>query len=485
MTKYAALYCRISKDRTGLVEGVRAQERWGHTYAADHWPDLPVRVFADNDISAANGAVRPGYLALREALRQGEVAHLWCVEQSRLERTEIGWFELAAELDSAGITEVHTNRDGIVRARDEVAGIKAVLAAGEVRRMRQRVNDRLAENAAEGRPAGADVFGYRRGTDESGKKTLVIVPGQAKVLRECADRVLSGWSLTRIAADLMGRGVRGVRGGKLTQASIRQWMSNPTIAGQRVHQGQIVGRGVWEPILDLETWHSVRDRLSRPRRVDTGNGGTYPVPVGQRRGTGRRYLLTGGTAVCGVCGSALVAAMKKMHRRHEKPYYLCRPVDAAGSYIRGRACVGVVADELERHVVAELLAELDKPAFRDALTDDEHAARRDGIATALRKVDVDRAALAEMWGAGELNADEWRTARQGLADRELRLRAELAEVPPAVSHVDLDAIRAGWDSMTLDEQREIVHMFIGRVVVNRRVRRGRTFDPERVVVEWR
>ena len=42
---------------------------------------------------------------------------------------------LPRDLDAAGITELHTNRDGIVRVGDEVAGIKAVLSASERRKM--------------------------------------------------------------------------------------------------------------------------------------------------------------------------------------------------------------------------------------------------------------------------------------------------------------------------------------------------------------
>jgi DNA invertase Pin-like site-specific DNA recombinase len=123
-------------------------------------------VFTDNDISAANGDQRPGYDMLRAAIERAEVAHLWAVEQSRLERREVEWFQLAALLDAAGITELHTNRDGIVRVRDEVAGIKAVLNAGEVRKLKARVNDRLNAIAAEGRPAGSRPFGYRHANDD-------------------------------------------------------------------------------------------------------------------------------------------------------------------------------------------------------------------------------------------------------------------------------------------------------------------------------
>jgi site-specific DNA recombinase len=109
---YVAIYCRISKDTRGRVEGVKAQEKWGRDYAASAWPDLAVKVFADNDLSAANGDHRPGYEALRSAIRNGEVSHLWTVEQSRLERREVEWFTLAAELDAASITEVHTTATG-------------------------------------------------------------------------------------------------------------------------------------------------------------------------------------------------------------------------------------------------------------------------------------------------------------------------------------------------------------------------------------
>ena len=102
------------------------------------------------------------------------------MEQTRLERREVQWFELAAELDAAGITEVHTDRDGIVRVRDEVAGIKAVLAAAEVRKLKRRVNDKLDELAALGRPAGGRYFGYRRVVDDDGVPTSRSCPSRPR-----------------------------------------------------------------------------------------------------------------------------------------------------------------------------------------------------------------------------------------------------------------------------------------------------------------
>jgi site-specific DNA recombinase len=98
-------------------------------------------------------------------------------------------------MDVAGITELHTNRDGIVRVQDEVAGIKAVLGAGEVRRLKRRVNDTLAEKAALGEPPGSRPFGYEHAKTEDGTKTYVQVPSEAESIRQPAEWVLSGWAL--------------------------------------------------------------------------------------------------------------------------------------------------------------------------------------------------------------------------------------------------------------------------------------------------
>ena len=119
MARHAALYCRLSKDR-GRAASPRALTRRNDgavTTPPRRGPDLPAVVYADQLTSAppTGTCTGPGYEALRQAIGRGEVAHVWCVEQSRLERREVGWFMLAAELVAAGITELHTNRDGIVR----------------------------------------------------------------------------------------------------------------------------------------------------------------------------------------------------------------------------------------------------------------------------------------------------------------------------------------------------------------------------------
>lgn len=479
MTKYVALYCRISKAPNGKTEGVKAQERWGRDYAASAWPDLPVEVFADNNLSAANGGPRPEFDRFREWVAAGKVAHVLAVEQSRLERREVEWFELAAQLDAAGISDLHTRRDGIVRVRDEISGIKAVINAGEVRKLKQRTIDRLGEIAAEGRPHGGRTFGYRAALDDEGKKTLAVVAEEAAMLRDAADKVLSGWSLSNVAADLTARGVRGANGGTITYKTLNKMLTNPTVAGQRVHQGRIIGQAVWDPILDMSTWQAVRAKLSKPRAVRMSNGENYEITEHQYGAhstrSRRRFLLTGGLAVA-PCGGLMSAQRRKVKGRRLAALYFCKTDH----------CAGIMADALEDHVRDEMLAELDKPAFLAGLTADDDGERRKAIVEALDAVERQRNELAELWATpGELTAAEWRTARRALAEREQELQAELVAIPSPLVEIDISQIRAAWPGMTLDEKRELVEMFIERVTIRPAKPGTRAFDDSRVEITWR
>jgi site-specific DNA recombinase len=473
---HVAVYCRLSPRPDGSYEGVEAQEAWGREYAAVTWPGLPVEVYPDRGISAAGDDYRPGYERLRQAVRDGEVAHLWVVEQSRLERRETGWFELAAELTAAGIRELHTRRGGIVRPGDVVSGVMAVLNAHEIRQLRERLMDRLDTNASLGQPPGSKPFGYCHG-EVDGVKTYVQIPEQAEAIRWAAEKVLAGWSQTAIADALNQRGLAGAHGGRIVPRSVRSMVTNGAVAGHRIHRGADVGKGNWEPILTEDVWQACRARLSGPREVDRRDGGTYPVRTPQRGFTGRKYTLTGGLARCGVCGAALSGA--KLAAAKGKPYLMCHPRKG------GHGCVAIMLEATEAYVADRLFAELDRPEFLDAIAADEHAGRRDEITVALTAIEAQRKQLAGLWGAQKLNMDEWQTAREGLDQRERSLQAELVSIPRPPARVTIEQARASWPSMTLDERREFLRLFIERVTIHKATPGQKGFDPARVTITWR
>jgi site-specific DNA recombinase len=199
--------------------------------------------------------------------------------------------------------------------------------------------------------------------------------------------------------------------------------------------------------------------------------------VGSR--AARKYAITGGLARCGVCDAAMSGAVKTLRNGDRRPYLSC--AKTAG----GKGCTGVMLDAVEAHVVDRLLVELDRPDFLSAVTTDDHAQRRDELVRALSTVDRDRAELATMWGSGGLTMSEWTTARGAVDARERTLRAELAAIPAPPARVDIGDVRAAWPAMTLDERREILRLFIERIVIHPATPGARAFDPERVAVVWK
>jgi len=69
-----AVYCRISKDPARMEVGVERQRADCVELANRLWGEAEVRVFVDNDLSAADPTVeRPQWRAMLDALRCGEV----------------------------------------------------------------------------------------------------------------------------------------------------------------------------------------------------------------------------------------------------------------------------------------------------------------------------------------------------------------------------------------------------------------------------
>jgi DNA invertase Pin-like site-specific DNA recombinase len=458
-TTTVALYCRISRDTAGRVEGVDRQERWGRDYARRTWPGADVQVHADNDLSGDPTVHRPGLEAMRAAVRAGQVAHVWAVEQSRLTRDEIQWFELAAELLDAGIEVLHTDRDGIVRL-DEVGGIRAVLNAAERRKLRQRVNGTLADLAAQGRPGGGHHVAYRHTTDPEGRAALEPIPEVADAVRWAAEHVLTGWTLTAVAAEMERRGVPTAHGGRWTHGNVKGMLTSPIVAGLRVHQGQVVRPGTWDPVLDQDTWRVLCWLLD-----------------GRKREPHRTYLLSG-LARCGLCDTGLTG--RRRHARGQAvPYYFCAPT------VGGCSRLGIMASPLEENVRDRTLAELDRrEAFGAALAEDQGQALRGDLTRQLAAVEQRHVDLARRWAAGDLPAAAWDAARTDLELERARLTGELAVVPAPVGRIDATELREGWDHMTVEERRHVLRALVARVHVEPAVP-GRRFDPDRIGIAWR
>ena len=86
----AAIYCRISDDREGRGLGVARQEDECRALA-ERLGWSVTHVYRDNDLSAYRGRRRPGYQALLEAVKQGEVTASSSGTTTACTATSVNW----------------------------------------------------------------------------------------------------------------------------------------------------------------------------------------------------------------------------------------------------------------------------------------------------------------------------------------------------------------------------------------------------------
>ena len=196
-----------------------------------------------------------------------------------------------------------------------VLRMMGAVAANESASKSRRVRRKMVDNAIAGRPHGGSrrPFGFE-------DDRVTIRPDEAEVIRTIASRFLAGESSRSLATCLDQEGIRTVFEKPWRTTTMVDMLRSARIAGLREHNGQIVGKAVWEPII------SVEDR------------GRLLALMEQRRSTKERtvrsYLLSG-MLRCGKCGGTLFTAARKTSRR------ACQVVCVSG---RGHGCLDVLVD---------------------------------------------------------------------------------------------------------------------------------------------
>lgn len=183
------------------------------------------------------------------------------------------------------------------------------------------------------------MYGYTRDGD--------VVEDEAKVARRMVDHILTGGGMGTLCRQLAAEGIRTTRDSAWRPATIRQYLANPRIAGYSTLKGEIVAEGNWEPILDRETWESVRALLATRTRPYVGRVG-----------------LLNGLVYCQPCGTRLIIG----HNRGRRTYRCdSRPgiegcgkvtiyTETVDDYTEG-AAAQALADPVVRARIAELRAE--------------------------------------------------------------------------------------------------------------------------------
>jgi len=467
-----ALYARISRvmeasDTEGvsrqLADGRAAVARRGGTVVAE---------LVDNDISASRFSkkARSNYRRVLDMIEAGEVDGVWIWMEDRLHRQVIELAEFLKACEQAGVTKL-ASAGGEFNLADAdqrmLLYIKAAMAEAEVEKSSKRIRrQRLAAAERGERHAG----GSREfGTVGVGKNAVSEAQAEAEreLIREAAARILAGDSLRGIVLDWLDRGVRTSTGRVFVNASLRQMLRSPRIAGMRSHHGKLY-RGQWESIIPVEEWKMLAEILNDPARRTNLRGGAP------------RYLLTG-LIYCARCGRPAYGRKGRVYAGHRQPdAYGCHGLREEGG------CGGVrrkMAD-VDGLIIEALFVAVESPAWNqlaDRPAADPSRELHEALAHDQGLLDRLEDKLAE-----ELIRPE--TAKRKRAEIERRMeaaRAKLAQLGDSRVAAQVPRnLRDVWPSLSLDRRRAILAAVIERIEVHPQGS-GRAFDPNAIKVTWR
>jgi len=319
------------------------------------------------------------------------------------------------------------------------------------------------------------------------------VPEEAELILEAAARVLDGATLSSIVDDWNRRGVTTTTGGPWRINALSALLIQPRLAGMDpsgMTDAEINGvardaetdggsdaDAALPAILDTST-HDALIALRRARRKNAG-----PRPAG---GPGRRYLLTG-FLYCWRCGSRLGGISPRAST--VRPHYRCPSRGAGG-------CSGVVvhashADDAARDAI---FARIDDPEFatsvntREALLATEHATMTALVADAVMGRRPE-GGVGDLWTDGHtIDSQAWRQLKEVLEDRAGADESGLARQTLLGRQRRLcgsgKKLRAGWDTMELEERRSILEAVVDHFVVLPAPRLRSQFTSERLQPVW-
>jgi site-specific DNA recombinase len=445
----AAIYCRISRDRTGAGLGVERQEQ--DCRALAERLDLPVEiVLVDNDLSAYSGKKRPDYERLLEGLRAGRYSAVIVWHPDRLHRSPAE-LERFIDVIEAARVQVHTVTAGDVDLATAsgrmTARIVGAVARHESEHRSERLKRKHLQLAEMGLPSGGSrPFGYEA-------DGLTVREDEAELVREMCSRFLAGASLHSIATDLNRRGV-ATSGGKLWgNQNVRQTIDRRRNAGLRERYDETFGLAAWPAIVSTDVWMACHARLADPsRRTSFSNA--------------RAYLLTG-LAVCGKCG----ATVRGTSRAGGALIYKCR-----------NACLSRSMAPMDRMVSAAVVALLSDASARRLFVRPETGRDYVGEATVLRARMRD---AAKLYARGAIDLGTLEEIKRDIdvqldkvSEAAATQPTELAGLPGTVAEV-----RARWAALSLDRKRAVIAKLL--VVTILPTKKGSRFGPSSVRLQPR
>lgn len=489
------IYTRVSLDRTGEALAVARQEQECRALAASRGLNV-VAVYSDNDISATNGKVRPGFEAMLEAKPSAIIA--W--HQDRLLRLTRD-LERVIALNVPVYTVTAGTLDLTTPAGRAVARTVAAWSQYEGEQKATRQVAANVQRAATGVHNGRVGYGYRREG-----RAMVLDPAESEVIREAVRRVLDGESLRSVCKDYNKRDIPSPRAAERNRAreqaraenrpeptystpdprwnstTLKQMLLRTNLAGLIVHRKQVVGRTPDDAprVIDEDTHERLKAVLTDPMR--------RTAPAGREP----KHLLAG-IARCGrptdtldedgepiPCSGRMVRApgrvtsTKSGGAKRQPPSYVCsectrvrRKQDLVDTLVEG-----IVVGRLQMPDAAQLFTTGEPAALEQARAD-------------VAGIDARLENAADLFASGSIDGVQLARITERLRVERERATAAVEAALPASFPADLIGPNAWqvWDGLSIDAKRSVVDTLVSVVILPSGS--GKAFNPDSVQVVWR
>lgn len=291
-----------------------------------------------------------------------------------------------------------------------------------------------------------------------------IVPEEAALIREAAERLVAGDSLRGIAADWRRRGLRSPRGKEWQPAVLGNILRSRRLTGDREYDGEVVAIGCFPAILDPLLGAQIRSILADPSRRNSPSKSPH--------------VLTG-LLRCGSCGGRMRGSARSSVERDSRAYGCARPPSGCGR-------VSMLAEPLEEWINRLVFRRLERRAQRvgvSAVSNKDD----DALVAAIDENTRSSIVLArDYYVAHRISREEFFACRAGLAhDLEVTKRAVVPNWRGETLGGPLDPkkLRGEWPSLRAERKRQILATELDHAIVHP-ARRGATVDLTRVEPVW-
>lgn len=448
MEATAAAYARYSTDnQTDNSIAYQMHEITG--YCAKNNIRL-THSFIDEGQSGTN-TDRAGFQDMIAAARAKEFSTIIIYDVSRGSRDISDWFAFRKQMRELGVNVISCHQQlGDPLNPDDFLREFITVGLGQhmVLETRQKAMDGISAAAREGKFLGGNPpYGYA-----VENQRYVIVPSEAEFVRKAFDLYYRGYSYNYIMDKLNVSGVVGRKGKPMNKNSLYYMFKNPRYAGIYVWNEytyqvmrKYIGRkpnpreirvdGAIPPIVDMEVWLAVQNRLENNKHQNR-----------KISSSARRVFLLSGLIECGECGSKYVSYTSKS-KGHEYQYYACgrrykkgNKADACHSLpIRGDKLEPAVVDAVKKcltsqtdfHALAQHIAD---EYYKASGTVDVSAEKNELVSI---EAQINNCINAIISG---IDAQELRAKLKDLKDRQRVLTDKIAQAGTPTRRINVDAL---------------------------------------------